>query len=233
MITPRHVAPLLLLALPLLAACARHEASTSAAATAPAGTAAPAVAPAAPQTVLGKSVDAALRKAREELETSNIDISRGVDIQTGEKGHHISVGAGHGDGKAEITPAGDLLLAGKAVTITPAQRALLLQYRQQIISVAEAGMAVGVKGADLAGQALSETFNGLIHGDSEKAGKRIEAEGKKLEADARRICTLLPGMMQTQQQLAASLPDFKPYATMTQKDVEDCGKHAGAAVTSR
>jgi hypothetical protein len=38
--------------------------------------------------------------------------------------------------------------------------------------------------------------------------------------------------MQTQQQLAASLPDFKPYATMTQKDVEDCGKH-GAAVTSR
>jgi hypothetical protein len=229
MITPRHIATLLFLALPLLGACERHEATTSAAATAPTRTAAPA---AAPQTVLGKSVDAALRKAREELETRNIDISRGVDVQTGEDGHHFSVGTGQGDGKAEITPTGDLLLAGKAVAITPAQRALLLQYRQQIISVAEAGMAVGVKGADLAGQALSETFSGLIHGNSDEAGKRIEAEGKKLEADARQICTLLPGLMQTQQQLAAALPDFKPYATMTQKDIEDCGKH-GAAVTSR
>jgi hypothetical protein len=228
MITPRHIAPLFLLALPLLGACQRQEQRSSTTATPAASTSA---AP-APQTVLGKSVDAALRKAREELETSNIDISRGVDIQTGEDGHHIAIGAGHGDGKAEITRAGDLLLAGKAANITPAQRALLLQYRQQIISVAEAGMAVGVKGADLAGQALSDTFSGLIHGNSEEAGKHLEAEGKKLEAEAHRICTFLPGLMQTQQQLAASLPDFKPYATMTQKDVEDCGKH-GAAVTSR
>lgn|GEM_PF-428589 len=231
MITSRQLAPLLVLAaLPLIGACQRHEANTSAAAPAAAATTAAA---AAPQTVLGKTVDSALRKARDELEKGNIDISRGVDVQMGEHGEkHFAIGAGHGDGKAEITPAGDLLLQGKPATITPAQRALLLQYRQQIISVAETGMAIGVKGADLAGKALAETFSGLMHGDADQAGKRIEAEGKKLEADAYQICTQLPGLMQTQQQLAAALPDFKPYATMTQKDVDDCGKH-GAAVTSR
>ena len=29
-------------------------------------------------------------------------------------------------------------------------------------------------------------------------------------------------MMATQQKLAASLPAFKPYATMTQEDIDDC-----------
>lgn len=227
--TSFRLVPLVLLALPLLGACQRQEQSvTTAAAPAASSTAA-----AAPQTVLGKTVDAALRKARDELESGNIDISHGVDVQTSDNGHHFTIG-GHGDGdsKAAITPTGDLLLDGKPANITPAQRALLLQYRQQIITVAEAGMAVGTKGADLAGEALSQTFSGLIHGNADEAGKRIEAEGKKLEAEAHQICTLLPGLMQTQQQLASSLPDFKPYATMTEKDVEDCGKH-GAAVTSR
>lgn len=225
-----RLAPLVLLAIPLLGACQRQATNAPAAAAPPAS--ATSATAAAPQTMLGKTVDSALRKARDELESGNIDISRGVDVRTSDSGHHFTIG-GRGDGKAEITPAGDLLLQGKAVAITPAQRALLLQYRQQIIGVAEAGMAVGVKGADLAGEALSQTFSGLIHGNADEAGKRIEAQGEKLKAEANRICTMLPGMLQSQQQLATALPEFKPYATMTQKDVEDCGKHGGAAVTSR
>ena len=31
-------------------------------------------------------------------------------------------------------------------------------------------------------------------------------------------------MLVSQQKLAAALPAFKPYATMTQQDVDDCGK---------
>ena len=226
--TSSRLVPLVLLALPLLGACQRQEQHLS---TAPAPAASSTASP-APQTMLGKTVDSALRKARDELESGNIDISRGVDVRTGDNDHHFTIG-GRGDGKAAITPSGDLLLEGKPADITPAQRALLLQYRHQIITVAEAGMAVGVKGADLAGEALSQTFSGLIHGNADEASKHIEAEGKKIEAEARQICAMLPGMMQTQQQLAAALPAFKPYATMTQKDVEDCGKHGGAAVTSR
>lgn len=191
----------------------------------------------APQTMLGKTVASAIDKARAELENGNIDLSNGVNVDVGDHGRHFRIGGSGHDGrpKAEITPQGDLLVEGKQVDVSPAQRALLLQYRQQIIGVAEAGMAIGVKGADLAGKALAETFSGLMHGDANAAGKRIEAEGEKLKADARQICTQLPGLLQTQQQLSASLPAFKPYATMTQEDIDDCGKDGkgkGIAITS-
>lgn len=187
-----------------------------------------------PDTMLGKTVASAIDKARVELEHGNIDLDKGVNVDVGDHGRHFRIGGnGHeGRPKAEITPQGDLLVDGKPVDVTPPQRALLLQYRQQIIGVAEAGMAIGVKGADLAGKALSETFSGLLHGNADAAGKRIEAEGEKLKADARQICTQLPGMLQTQQQLAASLPAFKPYATMTQENIDDCMKEdRGVAVT--
>jgi hypothetical protein len=228
--TSLRLAPLALLILPLLGACQRQEQrATSAGTPAASSTAAP-----APETVLGKTVASAIDKARHELESGNIDLTRGVNVHVGDHDRHFRIGGSEHDGrqKAEITPGGDLLIEGKAVDITPAQRALLLQYRQRIIAIAEAGMAVGVKGADLAGKALAETFSGLMHGDADAAGKRIEAEGEKLKADAHRICAQLPGMLQTQQQLAASLPAFKPYATMTQEDVDDCMKDdRGVAVT--
>ena len=50
-----------------------------------------------------------------------------------------------------------------------------------------------------------------------------------------KLCKQLPGMLASQQALAASLPAFKPYARMTQADIDDCGKHGkdnGVAVTS-
>ena len=46
---------------------------------------------------------------------------------------------------------------------------------------------------------------------------------------------MLPALLSSQQALAASLPAFKPYARMTQSDIDDCGKDVkgkGVAVTS-
>jgi hypothetical protein len=230
--TLARIATLALVASPLLGACQRQEQHASSTATPAASST---TASSAPETILGKTVASAIDKARRELETGNIDLTHGVNVQVGDHDHSFQIGGSRHDGrpKAEITPRGDLLIESKPVDITPGQRALLLQYRQQIIAVAEAGMAVGIKGADLAGKALTETFSGLMHGDADAAGKRIEAEGEKLKADAHRICAQLPGMLQTQQQLAASLPAFKPYATMTQENVDDCMKDdRGVAVTS-
>jgi hypothetical protein len=34
----------------------------------------------------------------------------------------------------------------------------------------------------------------------------------------------MPDLLASQQKLAAAMPEFRPYATMTQKDVDDCGK---------
>jgi len=221
-------APLLFasLALPLLGAC--NPASQ------PAATAPPAArsttTPAQPQTALGRMVDNGVREARAELEKGNIDIDGHVSIRVGKDQHAVERNPNLR--RAQITPQGDLLIEGKAVAVTPEQRVLLLAYRQQIIDVAEAGMSMGVQGADLAGKAVSEVLGSVFSGKGDEFGKRMEAEGRKLEAQGRQLCMQLEPMRATQQRLAATLPEFKPYATMTEGDIEDCRKH-GSSVTSR
>jgi hypothetical protein len=51
---------------------------------------------------------------------------------------------------------------------------------------------------------------------------RIEAKAEELKQEAKVICTRLPALLDAQHKLAASVPEFKPYARMTQEDVDDC-----------
>ena len=202
-------------ALPLLAGCNRpsadHEAQARQAATEAAGTGG----------VIGKAVEAEIAKARKQLHEGNIAIG-GDGVNVSINGKHYTGDANDGRPRAEITPQGDLLVDGKPVAATPAQRAMLLEYRGQVIAVAEAGMAIGSKAADLAGTAVKESLGALFGGDSAGVEKRVEAQAMKIKEDARLICAQLPAMLATQQKLAASMPAFKPYATMDQDDVDDC-----------
>jgi hypothetical protein len=127
--------------------------------------------------------------------------------------------------KAVITPQGTLVIAGKPVDATPEQHAMLLDYRQQIIGIAEAGMDIGASGADIGIAAAKQAIFGAFTG---KSDKEIEASIKpqtdQIQAAALRLCKRLPDLLASQQKLAAAMPTFQPYATMTQKDVDDCGK---------
>lgn len=175
------------------------------------------------QTVIGKAVEKEIAKARKELHAGNITIGGdGVDVSI--NGKHYAGDAKDGRPRGEITPQGELLVDGKAVATNPAQRAMLLEYRGQVIGIAEAGMVIGSKAADLAGSAIKESVGALFSGDTDAIEKKVEAEAMKLKAEAKVLCTQLPPMLATQQKLAASLPEFKPYATMTKDDVEDCAK---------
>lgn len=184
--------------------------------------------------MIGRHVEKAINEARAELRTKNISISDGFNINiNGHKIHRSDTNLP----KAEITPQGDLLIEGKTVTVTPAQRQQLLAYRGQIIGVAEAGMAIGAKGADIAGEALGGVVGAIFGGkDGEKDfEQRMEAQGKRIEAEAIRLCTQMPALLASQQALSASMPEFKPYARMTQEDIDDCGKDGkdkGISVTS-
>lgn len=195
-------------------------------ATPPAPPAAASTATDAPETMIGRQVAKAIGKAREELATSNISISDGVNINI----NGYSVRRAKSSPNAEISPAGDLLIDGKPVVVTPAQRAELLQYRAHVIAIAEAGMAVGVKGADIAGEALSGVAGAIFSGEegTQAFEQRMEAKGALIEAEALKICAQLPPLLASQQRLADSLPAFKPYATMTQADVDDCAKDKGS-----
>jgi len=174
-------------------------------------------------TVIGRRVEREIEKARAEIRTK--------DLQLGREGNGIGVTVngkrfiGKGPGKAAITPQGDFVVDGKAVAVTPEQRKLLLEYRGQLVGVAEAGMVIGAKGADIATAALSQALGSLFgNGDTREIKKRAKAQAKALKQEAKAICAQLPAILATEGRLAASLPEFKPYANLTQEDVDECGR---------
>ena len=156
--------------------------------------------------LIGQAVREATDKAREELATKNIELQA------------------TGQPKAEITPQGDLLIGGKPVAADAAQHKLLQEYRANVAAIAEAGIDIGVQGADLAGKAVTEALVGVFTGKSDEIEKKIEGQADGIKASAAKLCTKLPALLDTQNRLAASLPAFQPYASMTQQDIDDCNK---------
>ena len=171
---------------------------------------------------IGAEVRKGINQAKQKLLTQDIDVGS-VHIDNG-NGRHDSDDNSKLP-KAVITPQGTLVIAGKPVDATPEQHTMLLDYRQQIVGIAEAGMDIGASGADLGVNAAKEAIFGALSG---KSDKEIEASIKpqtdKIQAAAAMLCQRLPDMLTSQQKLAAAMPAFKPYATMEQKDVDDCGK---------
>jgi hypothetical protein len=71
----------------------------------------------------------------------------------------------------------------------------------------------------------------MLSAFSGKNDKEIEAAIKpqtdKIEAAARQLCQQrMPALLASQQKLAAAMPQFQPYATREQKDIDDCAKDA-------
>jgi hypothetical protein len=170
---------------------------------------------------IGTEVRKGINQAKQELLTKEIDVS---SVHIYSDGQHDS-----GDNsklpKAVITPQGTLVIAGKPVDATPEQHAMLLDYRQQIVGIAEAGMDIGASGADLGVNAAKEAIFGALSGKSDKEIEAsIKPQTNQIEAAAMQLCKRMPDLLASQQKLAAAMPEFRPYATMQQKDIDDCGK---------
>lgn len=167
---------------------------------------------------ISAEVHKGIEQAKQELATKDIDVDS-VHIGEGSERHDDS------RPRAVITPRGELVIAGKKVEATPQQHALLQDYRQQIIGIAEAGMEIGEHGASLGANAAREAILGALSGKSDKEIEAaIQPQTDKIQAAAARLCLRMPGLLASQQKLAAAMAEFRPYATMTQKDVDDCGK---------
>lgn len=155
---------------------------------------------------IARAAKEATDKARDELAKNDIDLNA------------------DGQPKAAITPKGDLLIDGKPVAMNDAQRKLALDYRAGVTAIAEAGIDIGLQGADLAGKAVTEALAGVFSGKSDEIEKRIEHHAEGIKASAVKLCTKLPALLDAQNRLAEAVPEFKPYASMTQGDIDDCGK---------
>ncbi|MCL7713606.1 DUF2884 family protein [Stenotrophomonas mori] len=158
------------------------------------------------ETRLGQKVREATDKARQKIAEGNISVSS------------------KGGTKVEIAPNGQLYIDGRAITLDDRQRTLLTQYRGQLVEVAEAGIEIGVQGANLGARAAGEALKGLFSGDTDRIEERVEADAKRLQESAAGICDRLPAMLATQQRLAAAIPEFAPYATLDQDDIDECRK---------
>lgn len=176
--------------------------------------------------LIASVVDHALDRADTKLRTENITISGNDGIvvlsDTNSDDNHASTLP-----KAQITPQGDLLISDKPVAITPAQRAMLLDYRQRLIEIGAQGIAIGKQGAALGMNAASEAIAGVFSGKPEQQVRQhVEAKASGIREAAAKLCDRMPALMASQQKLAAALPAFKPYASLTPVKIDQCRKDA-------
>lgn len=201
-----------------LAACSSGNAPASPASSAASASSTP--------SLIASVVDHALDRADTKLRTENITIS-------GNDGIVVLSDTSPDDNRAsrlpnaQITPQGDLLISDKPVAITPAQRAMLLDYRQQLIEIGAQGIAIGKQGAALGMNAASEAIAGAFSGKPEQEIRRhVEAKASGIREAAAKLCDRMPALMASQQKLAAALPAFRPYADLTPARIDECRKDA-------
>lgn len=163
---------------------------------------------------------AEMTKARTDLERENLSL--GDSFRIGKRSQAKRTDSP--PPAAQITPAGELIIDGETVATTAQQRQLLLDYRGQIVGVAIAGIDAGEKAAMAALKATDVSLFSLIAGAmTGSLERRIEKTVKQhLEPMVTQICQRMPDLLVSQQALAASLPQFQPYANLHQEDVEGC-----------
>ena len=158
-----------------------------------------------------------MAKARHELQTGNLRVDNSLSF-----GRHDA--AARDLPEAEITPEGDFLVEGEAQEVDAHQRRQLLAYRGRVIGIALAGIEIGEKSAEAALDAVQGSWISLafraMTGTLDRKVERMVAE--HVQPAVLAICRQLPEVMDAQQELAASLPQFRPYATLDQRDIEEC-----------
>ena len=135
--------------------------------------------------------------------------------------------------KAELTPEGNLLIDGKTIVLTDEQRKLAIEYREAIADVAERGARIGLQGAEVAKDAVGAAIAGIVSGGTADIDAQIQDSTERIKAEALKLCDALPALLAKEQALAAAVPEFAPYAGMTQAEIDDCGdeidRHAADA----
>ena len=169
-----------------------------------------------------------LAKARRELETDNLRLDNSMVFGQRRKADAALPGA-------EITPRGDLLIDGRAQPVDAGQRRELLDYRRQVIELARAGIDIGERSAEVALAAVDVPVTSLLFGAfTGGLERRIERTiARELEPAVRGLCRQLPALMASQQRLAASVPQFRPYANLRREDLDDCTRLGRDAFANR
>ena len=130
----------------------------------------------------------------------------------------------HTDGAPDalIGSDGNLQIGNATLPVTPAQHGLLMLYFQNVADVHNTGAEMGKVGAGMGVKALKDSFDGKSKAEKDQHANAGADQLKTLE---HKICQDHANIKNVQDQLAAQLPAFKPYADIvTGKYVTDCEK---------
>ena len=129
----------------------------------------------------------------------------------------------HVDGApdAQIDANGALVIGDKPVTVSPSQHGVLMLYFQNVSDVRQTGLAMGKIGAGMGMKAIKDSLDGKSKGEKDQDA---EAGGQRLKTLGLKMCQDQASITDIQDQLAAQLPAFKPYAKISTKRVADCEK---------
>ncbi|MEP7186508.1 MAG: DUF2884 family protein [Rhodanobacter sp.] len=127
--------------------------------------------------------------------------------------------------QAGIDSTGHFSVDGKLITVNDAQQLQLKHYYDASVAIRQHGIDAGKTGIAMAGAALKDATASVFKGDGDGAKKRVDARVDDVKQAVRAICTDLADIRTAQNQLGSTLPAFKPYANLVQKDdVDDCMK---------
>jgi len=134
---------------------------------------------------------------------------------------HVAV---HAPGRADaiVSASGALSIAGTPVTVNAAQAQIAARYFTSAVALRDDAMKTGAAGASTAATAIASVAVGLASGNPDSIDAKVNASAAKVEAAADRVCTDVQALTQAQNELAAALPQFKPYATIAAREVNDC-----------
>jgi hypothetical protein len=118
----------------------------------------------------------------------------------------------NGKPEARVDANGDLRIGTDTVAVNPSQRDLLKRYHSQVLAVRDDGIATGKQGAALGMHALGSVVSNLVAGTPDKIDQDMDSRGKKVEVTADRMCSDLRRLKATQDEVAAQLPAFRPFA---------------------
>lgn len=127
-----------------------------------------------------------------------------------------------GQPEARIEVGGKLLVDGREVPVTDAQRAELVAYHGAAMQLRENAKQTGIAGAKVGVAAAGAVLEGLAKGDPDSIGPKVEAEAAKVKQAALKVCVDLAALRTAQDKLAADLEAFRPYATVEESDVAGC-----------
>ncbi|PJJ99634.1 hypothetical protein CO611_03950 [Lysobacteraceae bacterium NML03-0222] len=190
-----------------------------------------------PETLLGKMVADKTAQMRQSLPNSSLMIGGGQGIRFNVKElDNVDVWAAENNISGlpllEVTAQGEVLINQQRIALSPEQQALTARYHRHAQQIADAGLDIAIAGADLGGSALMQVASGFLNGKNEaQIEAELTAQAEKIKTRARGLCQQINGLMDIQNQIARTLPQFEPYALIEPGVIDKCLQDAEVGIT--